>query len=55
MLAGTWNIAKFGAQAGSSIGSDDQDDLRAPFPATAKTGLSDLGVFNYDTVIIREL
>jgi endonuclease/exonuclease/phosphatase family metal-dependent hydrolase len=42
-------------QIGSAIASDNQYDQIALFPAAAKSWLLDIGVFDYDAVIFREL
>ena len=43
------------SEIGSAIASDNQYDQVALFPAEAKGWLVDVGVFDYDTVVFREL
>src|ERR1041385_5291422 len=43
------------SEIGSAIASDNQYDQVALFPAAAKGWLVDVGVFDYDTVVFREL
>jgi hypothetical protein len=40
---------------GSSVASDNHYDQIALFPAEAKSWLLDLGVFDYDAVVFRDL